>query len=116
MGITKIYGENGEEIYFQFDSEEIDELHAVGGEDIVNNFVKSEKFHCLIADTVKNYSSTILNSIKKGVDHLPTPESIALEFGIQIGGETGIPFITKGSAKANVTINILWKLNNEKIE
>ncbi|MEQ8537320.1 MAG: CU044_2847 family protein [Coleofasciculus sp. D1-CHI-01] len=36
-----------------------------------------------------------------------------MEFGLQTGGETGIPFVTKGSAQANVKITIEWDLSQK---
>lgn len=31
------------------------------------------------------------------------------EFGIEVGGETGIPFLAKGTAKANFVVTLEWK-------
>ena len=37
-----------------------------------------------------------------------------MEFGLQAGGETGIPFVTKDTAQANVKVLIEWDLSKEK--
>jgi hypothetical protein len=37
------------------------------------------------------------------------PEEITVEFGITIGGETGIPFVAKGKAEAAFTVSATWK-------
>lgn len=37
------------------------------------------------------------------------PGEIELEFGIELGGELGIPMVTKGSAKANFKVTLKWK-------
>ena len=36
---------------------------------------------------------------------------MTLEFGLQLGGEAGVPFITKGTVQANVKVTVEWKLN-----
>ena len=38
-----------------------------------------------------------------------TPGEVQIEFGVELGGETGIPMITKGEAKANFKISLKWK-------
>jgi|GEM_PF-3292587 hypothetical protein len=38
-----------------------------------------------------------------------TPGEVEIEFGVELGGETGIPLITKGEAKANFKITLKWK-------
>lgn len=45
---------------------------------------------------------------------LRTPSKVIMEFGLQAGGESGIPFVTKGSAQANVKVTIEWDLSQEK--
>ena len=37
-----------------------------------------------------------------------TPGTIEIEFGVELGGEIGIPLITKGEAKANFKITLKW--------
>jgi Trypsin-co-occurring domain 1 len=36
------------------------------------------------------------------------PRSFCLEFGIDVGAEGGIPFITKGTIEANFKVSIEW--------
>jgi len=33
-------------------------------------------------------------------------EKVTLQFGIQIGGEAGVPYVTKGTAESNLTITV----------
>ena len=33
-------------------------------------------------------------------------DKVTLEFGIKIGGEAGIPYVTKGSAESNLKITV----------
>ena len=39
------------------------------------------------------------------------PAEIGLEFGIDVGAEGGVPFITKGSIGANFKVSIIWRKN-----
>jgi hypothetical protein len=44
------------------------------------------------------------------ISKLPTPpEEIGIEFGVDVGAEGGIPFITKGSIGANFKISLVWR-------
>jgi Trypsin-co-occurring domain 1 len=36
------------------------------------------------------------------------PGAVEIEFGVELGGELGIPLITKGEAKANFKITLKW--------
>jgi len=37
------------------------------------------------------------------------PSSVGLEFGVDVGGEVGVPFITKGTMGANFKISVTWE-------
>ncbi|APX12916.1 CU044_2847 family protein [Tateyamaria omphalii] len=37
------------------------------------------------------------------------PEEIGMEFGIDVGGEAGIPFVTKGTMNANFKVSVVWR-------
>ena len=110
--LTKILAPDGSEIYIQYEEEESDELHAVGFvEDIAE---RTERFKKTMLSTIRGYSETVLNTVQKGMEGLLTPDKVTLEFGLQLGGEAGVPFITKGTAEANVKITIEWSLNKQK--
>jgi hypothetical protein len=36
------------------------------------------------------------------------PDELVLEFGLTVGGEAGIPFVSKGTAEATFTITATW--------
>ena len=36
------------------------------------------------------------------------PGAVELEFGVELGGEMGVPLVTKGQAKANFKITLKW--------
>ena len=37
------------------------------------------------------------------------PGEVEIEFGIELGGEMGIPLVTRGEAKANFKVTLKWK-------
>lgn len=36
------------------------------------------------------------------------PDSMELTFGLKLGGEAGIPFVSKGTVEANFTVTLAW--------
>jgi Trypsin-co-occurring domain 1 len=36
------------------------------------------------------------------------PDALSMEFGLEVGGEAGVPFVTKGTATANFTVSVEW--------
>lgn len=110
--ITEIIGADGEKIYIQYDDESADELVAVSSP-IENIQERSEKLKQAISSTVSSYSQLILKTVREGATALE-PNKVTLQFGLQVGGETGIPFVSKGTAQANVTVTIEWELNQNK--
>lgn len=45
----------------------------------------------------------------EAISSIPTPDKVAVEFGIKLVGETGFPMITKAVGEANFKITIEWK-------
>ncbi|MEI6381218.1 MAG: CU044_2847 family protein [Cyanobacteriota bacterium ELA615] len=39
---------------------------------------------------------------------------VSLEFGIEVGGEPGIPYITKGTAKSNIKVTLECNFSQNK--
>jgi len=58
---------------------------------------------------IKQLIVTCCNSLYEVVNNIPKPEKVAIEFGIKLVGETGIPMLTKASGEANFKVNIEWK-------
>lgn len=54
--------------------------------------------------TIKTYTQRTLNAFK-GVA-LANVDKVQLEFGINLGGEAGIPYITKGTAGCSLKITV----------
>lgn len=57
-----------------------------------------------IQNTIRAYTIYTLNAFKQ----IPTANvnKVTLEFGIEMGGEAGVPYVTKGTAKSNMKITV----------
>ncbi|MBM3235017.1 hypothetical protein FJZ31_01830 [Candidatus Poribacteria bacterium] len=108
MRLTKIQALDGSEIYIQYDEDESDELQAVGYIDDIAE--RTKKFKETMVSTIRSYSETLLNAVQEGMPKI-APAKVTLEFGLQLGGEAGVPFVTKGTAQANFKVTIEWNLN-----
>jgi Trypsin-co-occurring domain 1 len=112
MKLTEILAPDGSTIYIQYDEQESDDLQAVGYIDDIQ--ARTERFRATMASTVRGYAQTVLNSVQQGITGVQNPSKVTLEFGLQTGGETGIPFVTKGTAQANVKVTIEWDLSQNQ--
>ncbi|MDM3844072.1 MAG: CU044_2847 family protein [Aphanizomenon gracile PMC638.10] len=110
--ITEILTPDGEKIYIQYDEADSDELQAVAYIDDIKE--GTEKLQKAMISTVKGYSQMVISSVKDGLNDVLAPTKVTMEFGLQAGGETGIPFVTKGTAQANVKVTIEWDLSQNK--
>ncbi len=112
LKVTTIKAPDGKEIYIQYDELDSDELQAVGASDIIDDIqARTDRLKSVLSSTVQVYSQTILSSIKDASEDIK-PSKVTLEFGLQLGGEMGIPFVTKGTAQANVAVTIEWDLSD----
>lgn len=57
-----------------------------------------------IQSTVRAYTNYTLNAFKQV--KIANVDKVTLEFGIQIGAEGGIPYVTKGTAQSNLKITV----------
>jgi Trypsin-co-occurring domain 1 len=49
-------------------------------------------------------ADSVLNSLKS-----LRPGEVEIEFGVELGGELGIPLVTRAEAKANFKVTLKWK-------
>ncbi|MCF2145981.1 hypothetical protein IQ276_005820 [Desmonostoc muscorum LEGE 12446] len=54
---------------------------------------------------IRNYAKLAVGAFK----NLPDAEEVTVKFGIKLGGKTGIPFLTEGSAESNFEIEVKYK-------
>lgn len=57
-----------------------------------------------IESTIRAYTTYSLNAFKQVT--IANVDKVTLEFGLEVGGEAGIPYITKGTAKSNLKITV----------
>jgi hypothetical protein len=113
--LTTIELEDGTQIHIQ-STDTVEEIEAIStnvepekGRTAKSGVVKKTlvNFQAL-QSTIRAYTQTILNSFHNLGD--ARIESVTLEFGIEIGGEAGIPYITKGNASSNVKVIVQCNL------
>jgi hypothetical protein len=63
---------------------------------------------------VENLIVTCCNSLYEALSRLPHPERVAVEFGVKLAGEAGVPMLTKASGEANFKVSIEWKPSSAK--
>ncbi len=57
-----------------------------------------------IEGTIRAYTVYSLNAFKK--ISVANIDKVTLEFGIKVGGEAGIPYVTKGTAESNLKVTV----------
>jgi hypothetical protein len=57
-----------------------------------------------VQETIHAYTVYTLSAFKKVA--IANVDKVTLEFGIEIGGEAGVPYVTKGTAKSNLKITV----------
>jgi len=58
----------------------------------------------VIQHTIRAYTVYSLNAFKQiPIENI---NKVTLEFGIEVGGEAGVPYVTKGTAKSNLKITV----------
>jgi hypothetical protein len=58
-----------------------------------------------IEGTIRAYTTYTLNAFRNLA--IANIDTVTLKFGIEIGGEAGIPYVTKGTAKSNLNIEVV---------
>jgi len=57
-----------------------------------------------VQGTIRAYTVYTLNAFKQVA--VANIDKVTLEFGIELGGEAGVPYVTKGTAKSNMKITV----------
>ena len=60
-------------------------------------------------EEVKRLIVAFCNGLHDVLGKIPRPETLAVEFGIKLAGEGGLPLLTKVSGEANFKVTIQWK-------
>ena len=65
-----------------------------------------------LQSTIVTYTNYSLAAFKKVA--IANVDKVTLEFGVEIGGEAGIPYITKGTAKSSLKIQVECSFKEER--
>jgi hypothetical protein len=65
-----------------------------------------------LQDTIKSFAVNTLDSFREIAN--ANVDKVTLEFGINVGGEAGIPYITKGSVGSNIKITVECSFKNQQ--
>ncbi len=99
------------------DSSQTEELKEKGALDRINRSLRdrleqqtdsitqqaNQSFQAL-ENTIKAYTTFTLNALKQVA--IANIEEVTLELGVEVGGEAGVPYVTKGTAKSNLKITV----------
>lgn len=58
----------------------------------------------VIQSTIRAYTLYSLNAFRQVA--IANVDKVTLEFGIEVGGEVGVPYVTKGTAKSNLKVTV----------
>ncbi|MEH2092361.1 CU044_2847 family protein [Nostoc sp.] len=113
-----VFEEDGEKYTILFESKETPNIPEVVTPEVDEDkesygwqedaFVKIDEVH----NQIRAYTKYAIGAFK----NLGTAEveEITLKFGLKIGGKTGIPFVTEGSAESNFEIEVKCKFPENK--
>ncbi|MEB3251104.1 MAG: CU044_2847 family protein [Cyanobacteriota bacterium] len=59
--------------------------------------------------TIRTYTNCTMNAFKDLAS--ANVNKVVLEFGLQVGGEAGVPYVTKGTASSNLRITVECSFN-----
>ncbi|MGC1308947.1 MAG: CU044_2847 family protein [Phormidesmis sp.] len=64
-----------------------------------------------IEGTIRTYTTHTLSAFKNMSQG--NVDKVTLQFGIRVGGEAGVPYVTKGTAESNLSITVECSFPNE---
>ncbi|MCP4104705.1 MAG: hypothetical protein GY749_04080 [Desulfobacteraceae bacterium] len=67
-----------------------------------------------IEGTIRDYTEHTLNAFKQIA--VANIDKVTLEFGIKVGGEAGIPYVTKGTAESNLKVTVECSFPNRETQ
>jgi hypothetical protein len=113
-----VFEENGEIYTILFESKETPSVPEIVTPEVDEDkesygwreeaFVKIEEVH----HQIRAYTKYAIGAFKNlGAAEV---EEVTLKFGLKIGGKTGIPFVTEGSAESNFEIEVKCKFPENK--
>jgi len=111
--LTEVEMGDGTSIFVEIEEVKNDTLRAAGLSGKVDSKKRLEMMKDVMGSTLKVFRESVLDQILNEVIDGVKPESISLDIGLQFGGEIGVPYVTKGSAEANLKVTIKWGMSKE---
>ena len=66
-----------------------------------------------VAETITETCKALFQKVASGFDQ-GRPDELGVEFGVTLGGEAGIPLVTKGTVEAAFKVMATWKFDNKQ--
>lgn len=103
---TVIYVEATENISTPLDITESGEERPISFDTRDTRSIKQKMIQSFeaVEGTIRAYTSHTLKGLKKVTD--ANIDKVTLEFGVTVGGEAGVPYITKGTVESNLKIKV----------
>ena len=113
VSLTKIQMEDGTAMYVEYEEIKDDKLRAASIRRKIDSKQRLEMMRNVTSSTLSVFKNSVVDQIKNEVIEGVKPKSISLDIGLQFGGEMGVPFVTKGSAQANLKVSIIWEMKED---
>ncbi|MFH7243476.1 MAG: CU044_2847 family protein [Spirulina sp.] len=75
-----------------------------GGSAMTSSAAQAAQSFKAIESTIRTYTNYTMNAFRDMA--CANVEKVTLEFGIKVGGEAGVPYVTKGTAESNLKITV----------
>lgn len=65
-----------------------------------------------VAAKIKDLRGTIAevcNTVRNAFAEAVAPDELTVKFGIKLGGELGVPFVSRGTGEASIVVEATWK-------
>jgi hypothetical protein len=75
-----------------------------GGGGMTSSAAQAAQSFKAIESTIRTYTNYTMSAFRDMA--CANVEKVTLEFGIKVGGEAGVPYVTKGTAESNLKITV----------
>lgn len=65
-----------------------------------------------LGETIAKLCDDVMTAVKSGLTSA-SPDELELSFGVSLGGEASIPFVTKATSEATFTVRAVWRNTGE---
>lgn len=113
VSLTKIEMEDGTAMYVEYEEVKDNKLRAASMRKKIDSKQRLEMMKDVTSSTLSVFKNSVVDQIKNEAIEGVKPKSISLDIGLQFGGEIGVPYVTKGSAEANLKVSIIWEINRD---